>query len=59
MLRVQNDILQELDNGKSVFLVLLDLSAAFDIVSHQFLLKRLSKQFESDWKCQWTGYSRT
>ena len=45
MLRVQNDILRELDDGKGVFLVLLDLSAAFDTVSHHILLKRLSKQF--------------
>ncbi|CAB3986429.1 Hypothetical predicted protein [Paramuricea clavata] len=34
LLRVQNDILQALDNGDSVILVLLDLSAAFDTVDH-------------------------
>ena len=38
--RVQNDILREIDSGKCVFLVLLDLSAAFDTVSHDILLER-------------------
>ena len=45
LLRVQNDILQALDNGDSVILVLLDLSAAFDTVDHLMLLTRLSKRF--------------
>ena len=42
LLRVQNDILMELDNGNVVLLVLLDLSAAFDTIDHEILLKRLS-----------------
>ncbi len=42
--RVQNDILMELDKGKVVMLVLLDLSAAFDTIDHKILLKRLSRQ---------------
>ena len=45
VLRVQNDILESIDGGKCVFLVLLDLSAAFDTVSHDILLDRLSSQF--------------
>ena len=42
VVRVQNDILEAIDGGKCVFLVLLDLSAAFDTVSHDILLDRLS-----------------
>ncbi len=41
LLRVQNDILMELEKGKVVMLVLLDLSAAFDTIDHEILLKRL------------------
>ena len=41
LLKVQNDILLSLDKGKAVVLVLLDLSAAFDTVDHEILLKRL------------------
>jgi len=45
LLKVQNDILQATDSGKSTILVLLDLSAAFDTVDHEVLLNRLSEQF--------------
>ena len=45
VLRVQNDILRAIDSGECVFLVLLDLSAAFDTVSHNITLKRLSSNF--------------
>ena len=38
LLRVQNDILRALDKRSGVFLVLLDLSAAFDTVDHEILL---------------------
>lgn len=41
LLRVQSDILDAIDRGKKVFLVLLDLSAAFDTVDHTLLLSFL------------------
>ena len=45
LLRVQNDILRAIDSRRSVLLVLLDLSAVFDIVYHSILLQRLSHRF--------------
>ena len=45
LLRVKTDILTEMDNGRAVFVVLLDLSAAFDTVDHQILLDCLSTNF--------------
>ena len=41
LLRIQNDILRDLDNRRGVILVLLDLSAAFDTIDHQILIQRL------------------
>jgi len=38
LLRVHNDIVASVDRGQGVFLVLLDLSAAFDTVDHDILL---------------------
>ena len=41
LLRVCNDILQAIDEGQEVVLVLLDLSSAFDTIDHKVLLDRL------------------
>jgi hypothetical protein len=41
LVRVKNDIMTAMDNGEVVMLVLLDLSAAFDTIDHNILLKRL------------------
>ena len=45
LLKVQNDILQAIDQRECVMLVLLDLSAAFDTVDHHKLLHRLESSF--------------
>jgi len=45
LLRVQNDILRAMDDGDVVILLMLDLSAAFDVVNHQVLLRRLKERF--------------
>ncbi len=45
LLRVTNDILRAVDNHRRVIVVLLDLSAAFDTIDHQVLLRRLQDRF--------------
>src|SRR6187399_1771265 len=45
LLRIQNDLLLASNHQKVSALVLLDLSAAFDTIDHQILLKRLSSTF--------------
>ena len=42
LLKVQNDILVSMDEGKIVGIVSLDLSSAFDTVDHPVLINRLS-----------------
>ena len=41
LLKVSNDILMAADSGECTVLVLLDLSAAFDSIDHNFLINRL------------------
>ena len=45
LLKVQNDIMESLDQGSMSVLVMLDLSAAFDTIDHQTLLERLEQYF--------------
>ena len=48
LLRVHNDILSAVDKGNGVFLILLDLSAAFDTVDHTILLTFLKDHIGLD-----------
>ena len=45
LLRVQNDVLQEMDKGNVTALTLLDMSAAFDTIDHNLILERLSTRY--------------
>ena len=47
VLRVLSDILGALDRGDFAVLTLLDLSAAFDTVDHETLLRRLETSYLS------------
>ena len=54
LLKVQNDILLNMDNQRVTLLVLLDLSSAFDTVDHEVLLRRLQRTFGiADTALQW------
>ena len=45
LLKVKTDILNHLDANEAAFLVLLDMSAAFDTVDHNILVNRLDNRF--------------
>ena len=45
VLKIHNDILSSMDNGKVTALTLLDLSAAFDTIDHTILLSRYNEWF--------------
>ena len=45
LLKIHNDIICNMDNGKVTALTLLDLSAAFDTIDHSILLERLYEHF--------------
>ena len=45
LLKVQSDILNAVDRQEVVFLVMLDLSAAFDTIDHVMLLQHLQNNF--------------
>ncbi|HBK72410.1 MAG TPA: hypothetical protein DDZ39_12280 [Flavobacteriaceae bacterium] len=53
LLRIKNDVLKHITDGKCVLMVLLDLSAAFDTVNHDLLLLELQniglKNKEFNW----------
>ena len=51
LVKIFNDVLTEIDHGNVVLLTLLDLSAAFDTVDHNILLKRLDHSFRISAKC--------
>ena len=45
LLKVTNDILMTIDSRRDAILILLDLSAAFDTLDHNILIKRLNSYF--------------
>jgi len=45
LLKIYNDLLRATDRGELTALCVLDLSAAFDTVHHELLLKRLENKF--------------
>lgn len=52
LLKVHNDLLVNMNNGHVTLVLLLDLSAAFDTIDHDILLRRL----QSAWR-QWSVLS--
>ena len=45
LLKVQNDLLLNMDRGHVILLVLLDLRSAFHSIDHSILLSRLQNKF--------------
>ena len=50
LLKIHNDILLSMDDGKVTALTLLDLSAAFDTIEHTIPLRRLGNWFSGEWE---------
>ena len=48
LLKIVNDILNNMDKGRMSALILLDLSSAFDTIHHGLLLNRLKHRFGID-----------
>ena len=48
LLRVHSDLLTAMDRKQGSYIVLLDLSAAFDTVDHELLLHRLKTRLQLD-----------
>ena len=46
--KVHGDISESLDEGFMIILVLLDLSAAFDVIDHSMLIRRLEYTFGTE-----------
>ena len=56
-MKVHNDIVSAIDNQSYIILLLLDLSAAFDIVDHKILPQRLSCLFGINGKAlRWVNF---
>ena len=53
VLKIQNDIIGNLDIGMCTVLTSLDLSAAFDTVDHAILLRRLNFLYGVDGVCSY------
>ena len=51
LIKIVDDILWSMENGEVTALMALDLSAAFDTVDHEILLKVLQKRFGIDGTC--------
>ena len=48
VIKIHNDVLMAMDRKSHVILMLIDLSAAFDTINHEYLLRRLQKIYNID-----------
>ncbi len=58
LLKVKSDILTSLDQGNIMDLLLIDMSAAFDIIDHKVLLNRLEFTYVITGQGVYMGKSR-
>jgi len=54
--RVLDEIVGSIDNGYTVALMTLDISAAFDAVPHDILIQRLEEEFSVTGRCCQSQY---